>query len=51
MRKFSWIKKIFNIVKKLDAARPQNIINKFYIGNQHILNLITEYTNRNLALR
>jgi len=26
MRKFSWIKKIFNIVKKLGAARPQNII-------------------------
>jgi len=29
MRKFYW-KKIFNIVKKLGAARPQNIISKCY---------------------
>jgi len=26
MRKFYWNKKIFNNVKKLGAARPQNII-------------------------
>jgi len=30
MRKFYWNKKIFNNVKKLSAARPQNIINKCY---------------------
>jgi len=30
MRTFYWNKKIFNNVKKLGAARPQNIISKCY---------------------
>jgi len=50
MRKFSWIKKIFNIVKKLGAARPQNIINKFYIGKMNIYFLINININVKITI-
>jgi len=50
MRKFKWNKKIFNNAKKHGAARPQNIINKFYIGKMNVNFLINININVKITI-